>query len=135
MLEGNEKGAYLLIVELSTYLERWRLSPGIYAYVGSAWGPGGLIARVRRHLLKRFTRPRWHVDWLTSSGRPLMAFLYPGLTEDELYQAVSERLRPAVKGFGSSDTKHYTHLFVVEDIRELIELFSSPSSLKRGGEG
>jgi Uri superfamily endonuclease len=41
------------------------LSPGVYVYVGSALGPGGLRARVARHL-RAEKRPHWHVDALTT---------------------------------------------------------------------
>ncbi|UXD21176.1 hypothetical protein IPA_00865 [Ignicoccus pacificus DSM 13166] len=131
-MSSVEKGAYLLIVEVERGVERWSLKPGLYAYVGSAWGPGGIIARVRRHLTKNFARPRWHIDHLTKSGRPLMAFIYPNLTEDELYQKVSKVLKPAVKGFGSTDTKHYTHLFLVDNLENLMKLWRSVEALKRG---
>jgi Uri superfamily endonuclease len=41
------------------------LTAGQYAYVGSAHGPGGLRARVGRHL--RVQKPRhWHIDYLTA---------------------------------------------------------------------
>ena len=39
---------------------------GLYVYVGSAGGPGGLRARVYRHFRRR-KRVRWHIDRLTSS--------------------------------------------------------------------
>ena len=39
------------------------LPPGWLMYVGSARGPGGLAARVGRHLCGT-GRPRWHVDFL-----------------------------------------------------------------------
>lgn len=120
----------MLVVELEEGLERWGLGPGLYAYVGSAWGPGGLFARVRRHLTKGFSKPRWHVDYLTMKGKPLIAFLFPGLTEEELYSVVAKVLRPAVKGFGSTDTKHLTHLFVAEP-RRLPELLSRIRSLRK----
>ena len=126
----KEKGAYLLIVELSESSEKWGLEPGIYAYVGSAWGPGGLIARVKRHLLRAFKRPKWHIDHLTSVGRPLIAFIYPQMTEDELYSIVSRRLSPAVRGFGSTDTKHYTHLFKVDDVRALEALWRGTEEMR-----
>lgn len=34
--------------------------PGFYAYVGSAFGPGGVQARVRHHFALS-ERPRWHL--------------------------------------------------------------------------
>jgi len=122
----------LLVVELERRLERWGLEPGLYLYVGSAWGPGGLLARTKRHLLKSFERPRWHVDHLTSNGRPLVAFLFPDFTEDELYEVVSKLFEPAAKGFGSTDTEHFTHLFKLEP-RRLPEALSLLYSLHKRG--
>ena len=129
MLRGK-KGAYLLVVELEGELERWGLKGGIYAYVGSAWGPGGLLARVKRHLTKSFERPKWHVDYLTSKGRPLAAFLFPCVKEEELYELVSKHFKPAAEGFGSTDTKHKTHLFVFER-SELPRLLAAARSLRK----
>ncbi|MFQ6019018.1 MAG: DUF123 domain-containing protein, partial [Kiloniellaceae bacterium] len=40
------------------------LAPGRYLYGGSAWGPGGIRARVARHVCDD-KRLRWHVDHLT----------------------------------------------------------------------
>ncbi len=45
---------------------RVTLAAGLYAYLGSAHGPGGLRARVGRHL--RTGKPlHWHVDYLTAA--------------------------------------------------------------------
>jgi len=131
----KQRGAYLLIVELREPLPRWNLKEGLYAYVGSAWGPGGLFARTKRHLLKSFTRPKWHIDHLTMKGEPLIAFLFPGMSEDELYEAVSQVLEPAVKGFGSTDTKHYTHLFKLspQKLSELLYLLHNRHKIGRRG--
>jgi Uri superfamily endonuclease len=38
-----------------------QLQPGAYAYVGSAFGTGGLEARLRHHLLPA-SQPDWHID-------------------------------------------------------------------------
>jgi Uri superfamily endonuclease len=40
-----------------------RLAPGWYLYVGSAFGPGGLRARIGHHT-KRSARPHWHIDYI-----------------------------------------------------------------------
>ena len=66
-------GTYILILradaptELSVrQLGSVTLAAGLYAYVGSAHGPGGLRARVGRHM--RAAKPRhWHVDYLTAA--------------------------------------------------------------------
>jgi Uri superfamily endonuclease len=45
-------------------LGRFDFTAGLYVYVGSAFGPGGLAARVGRHL-RSGKRLRWHIDYLT----------------------------------------------------------------------
>jgi Uri superfamily endonuclease len=44
------------------------LVPGRYIYAGSAYGPGGLKARVSRHM-RRAKRSQWHIDQLTKTGK------------------------------------------------------------------
>ena len=92
------------------------LKAGVYAYVGSARGPGGLRARVRRHM--RPVKPiHWHIDTLTA--------LMP--VTKVWFEASSERLEciwaralaglhgisTPVPGFGSSDCACRSHLFAV----------------------
>jgi Uri superfamily endonuclease len=52
----SDPGTYALILQYdskaSTQIGRWRqidLEPGYYIYIGSAFGPGGVRARVSRH--------------------------------------------------------------------------------------
>lgn len=63
-------GSYALIVELPQVVDltvgrlgRFSFPAGMYVYLGSAHGPGGLRARLGRHL-RGDGRPRWHVDVL-----------------------------------------------------------------------
>ena len=65
------KGTYALFFLLDQPLTlpvgRWglvTLPAGWLVYVGSALGPGGLRARLRRHLTPH-KRAHWHIDWLT----------------------------------------------------------------------
>lgn len=106
-------GAYWLLVALDrglclagTSLDPARLAPGRYIYCGSAYGPGGLRARLRRHL-RADKRPRWHADRLTLAGRVLGLGLAPGGAECALVEDL--RRRPGVEvpvpGFGSSDCR------------------------------
>ena len=44
-------------------LGTFELIPGFYIYVGSAFGPGGLKARIGHHR-KRPGQPHWHIDYL-----------------------------------------------------------------------
>ena len=66
----DQPGTYVLILRVFRpasvrvgRLGRFHFPAGWYAYVGSARGPGGLAARISRHL--RSPKPsRWHVDHL-----------------------------------------------------------------------
>jgi histidyl-tRNA synthetase len=91
------------------------LPPGAYLYLGSAHGPGGLPARLRRHL-SADKRPHWHVDRLTAAGTVERIFVLPNGRECDL---VDRALKlPAahvpVAGFGSSDCRRCpAHLIAV----------------------
>ncbi len=115
-------GTYILFAHLDheTTLSIGRLGDfdfpaGYYCYVGSARGPGGLQARLARHLRAR-KRPRWHVDYLLQVA-----------TITEIWRASSfERLECRwaeallhltgatlpVPRFGSSDCGCAAHLFL-----------------------
>lgn len=109
-------GAYIItvIIDAPTPFRRGgTVRPGTYLYVGSAYGPGGLAARLSRHARKH-KRGHWHVDALTE-GRGVNAIrVYPGGDECGLARELSERC-PAVKGFGSSDCDCPSHLFRTDD--------------------
>jgi len=61
------------------------LSIGRYLYCGSAKGPGGLKARLSRHM-RRGASVRWHVDQLTERGLVIGSWIFPGGDECELVQ-------------------------------------------------
>ncbi|GAB3447189.1 GIY-YIG nuclease family protein [Insolitispirillum peregrinum] len=76
---------------------------GVYLYLGSAYGGGGIRARCRRHLSPHKTL-RWHVDWLTSQADHLAVRAFPGLRECALVAAVvAAGGQIPAPGFGSSD--------------------------------
>lgn len=109
-------GAYVLILDIPrsvplriNTLPRIHLPPGRYAYVGSAKGPGGIRARVRRHLRRR-KKAHWHVDHLTAAGSVVEVLAHPDADECDI---VDRLLRDPgttipVAGFGSSDCKRCT---------------------------
>lgn len=106
-----EPGAYLLLIELAAPLAldiprlgAATLAPGCYAYGGSAYGPGGLRARIGRHL-RVDKAPRWHVDRLTAAGRVVGLCAVPDGQECDLVRALLELSGASVPvpGFGSSD--------------------------------
>ncbi len=108
-----EPGAYLLLIELSAplVLDIASLGPatlpaGRYAYGGSAYGPGGLRARIGRHL-RRDKALRWHIDRLTAAGRVIGVRAVPGGQECALVGGLLELPGTSVPlpGFGSSDCR------------------------------
>ena len=87
---------------------------GVYAYVGSAFGPGGLRARLGHHLSPGH-KNHWHIDYLSQKAN-LFEIWYtcdPARREHE-WAGIFTRL-PGVSspfsGFGSSDCLCRTHLF------------------------
>ncbi|WP_238318438.1 GIY-YIG nuclease family protein [Thalassospira australica] len=113
-------GAYVLVIELGADLtlqnKRFAgttLPKGTYVYCGSANGPGGIAARVKRHC-KVTKKPHWHVDELTSNGagRVASVLVVPGGNECNLRGRLQEQNMPVpVPGFGSSDcTNCASHL-------------------------
>ena len=106
-------GAYLLVIaldrELPVRLPRRPeavLPCGLYGYCGSARGPGGLAARVRRHL-RADKRPHWHIDRLTAAGRIVDVHLRPGGSECDLVNELLSQpdVGVPIPGFGSSDCR------------------------------
>ncbi len=115
----TDTGVYVLAVEARGTMEVGRLGlqrfDGLYLYVGSALGPGGL-KRVERHRAvasgQNQTR-RWHIDYLLALGEIKGVFVLKtqGKRECALAQALGKHFEPAVRGFGSSDCRCKTHLF------------------------
>ena len=89
------------------------IQPGYYIYVGSAFGPGGVQARITRHC--RRSKPRhWHIDYLRTVA-PLREIWFshdPERREHQWAELVRERRGSQVPqpGFGSSDCDCETHL-------------------------
>lgn len=109
-------GAYVLVVALTRPLTiticgaTRTLGAGRYLYCGSAYGPGGLRARIARHL--RSAKPiRWHIDRLTTCGKVRGAWIFPDGEECTLARSLAHLPAP-VPGFGSSDCPNCrSHLF------------------------
>lgn len=107
-------GAYLVLIDLTeptalplAKVERTHLSSGLYVYAGSARGPGGIRARVARHL-RRGKKRHWHVDHLTEAAAALAAIPVPGGNECALVQTLVESggYETPLPGFGSTDCRH-----------------------------
>ena len=98
------------------------LPSGYYLYIGSAFGPGGLFARVRRHL-QRNKKIRWHIDFITTKADKLnFLFVYgiksskDAITEcDIVRKLIDEKVaKLSLRGFGATDSECSTHLLTME---------------------
>jgi Uri superfamily endonuclease len=117
----NPPGTYALILERAGRarvtvgrLGRFDLSPGVYVYVGSALGPGGLQARIRRHLDP--ARPlHWHIDYLKRATRIVEIWSLADPVRREHAWALALGTLPnasiPMPGFGASDCDCPAHLF------------------------
>ncbi len=114
-------GTYVLFLRLPQQqtltvgrLGRFTLPAGLYAYVGSGRGAGGLAARVARHL--RYPKPlHWHVDYVRAVAKPTAVWWSEGSQRREcVWAAALSQLAGAtlpIPGFGSSDCRCPAHLF------------------------
>lgn len=107
------KGAYLVILRLTSGLTlpsfpggAVNMPAGRYLYAGSAWGGGGIRARLARHFREE-KKLHWHIDRLSLAAATLTGLAVPGGRECDLVESLlkSGRFRIAVPGFGSSDCR------------------------------
>ncbi len=82
----DDKGTYVLVMHVPELkrieigrLGTFDIRPGFYAYVGSAFGAGGLRARLGHHI-ESVAAPHWHIDCLMAIATPF-----------EVWYAVSDR--------------------------------------------
>ena len=134
----DEKGVYVMhlyleepVVLIIGALGRTHFPEGNYLYVGSAFGPGGLRARIGRHLCGT-GKAHWHIDYLRRSALVLGGYYYvpaalDGASPSECAsslnsyeccwsQAISAlaNVTVPVYGFGASDCQSgcSAHLFL-----------------------
>lgn len=116
------KGTYVLILLLRQSISQvhvgrlgsFDFAAGYYFYVGSAFGPGGLDARLAYHRRRHKQRPHWHIDYMRPYA--LLREAWTAASDARLEQAWVDALaalpgmqRP-IRGFGSSDVSSYSHL-------------------------
>lgn len=112
-------GTYALVLQNESSDEiqvgRWgrlQMCPGYYIYIGSAFGSGGVAARVGRHL-RRDKSKRWHIDYMRACAAPVAVWYSyaPERLEHEWAQALTARADfDPIPGFGCSDCSCPTHL-------------------------
>ena len=90
------------------------LQPGCYVYVGSAFGPGGLKARIGHHR-KGSSRRHWHIDYLSEYLPPdEVWYTHDPIRREHHWSEILSHIGGAViplPGFGSSDCRCISHLY------------------------
>jgi Uri superfamily endonuclease len=119
----DAKGTYVLIASVPQMkriavgqLGKFDIVPGFYAYVGSAFGAGGLRARVGHHL-ESASAPHWHIDYLLQVAEPVEVWFTTAGQKLEHHWAdlleKASQFRIPIPRFGSSDyhRSRSSHLF------------------------
>ena len=118
---GSKPGTYVLILASSVFRQiqvgsvgELRVKPGFYAYVGSAFGWGGLVGRLLHHLAIG-QHPHWHIDHLRTVTRlEEIWYSYDDHRREHQWSDLLGRSRGAstpMIGFGASDCRCESHLF------------------------
>ena len=122
----SNDGTYTLILEsrVERLVRIGRLGTmtthkGFYVYVGSALGPGGILARIRHHT-DIAQIPHWHTDYLRAVTE--LIEVWYAYDKDRLEcnwanfsQSLSGSSAP-LPGFGASDCTCHTHMFFFVEV-------------------
>ena len=116
------KGLYLLILRLDADLANlavgrlgvYDFAAGYYLYVGSAFGAGGVAARLAYHERPVKARPTWHIDYLRPHTALTEAWCIGTSMHLEAcwarHLAAMPEIRIPAPGFGASDSSFTSHL-------------------------
>lgn len=113
-------GTYALLLRAETErslavgpLGTLHLQSGVYVYVGSAFGPGGVRARVKRHVRDDGAR-HWHVDYVWAVTRlAAVWYTHDADRRECTWAGVLRRMEDArvpLEGMGVSDCTCVAHI-------------------------
>lgn len=115
-----QPGTYALIFKCraraSARVGRWGrldLVRSYYVYVGSAFGPGGLRARVSRHC-RRDKPKHWHIDYLREFLEPVAVwYSHESIRLEHRWAKIFSLMdeTTSTARFGCSDCRCGSHLF------------------------
>lgn len=116
-----KSGTYALIFEIEQAqalrvgrLGMLSVEPGFYIYVGSAFGSGGVRARLRHHM-RPSLRPHWHIDYLKNVATLReMWVTYAEVKQECVWAEVwgeNAGISTPFPRFGASDCRCPAHLF------------------------
>ena len=119
--ELRDKGTYVILLKLAKdrsikvgALGNCYFKQGYYTYIGSAFGPGGLYARLNHHYAVT-TKPRWHIDYLRRHTVITEIWYAGGDSRLECFWSncigLAAGSSQPVAGFGASDCRCITHLY------------------------
>ena len=121
----DEKGSYILFFKTEEKkfitigkLGKITIKPGIYVYIGSAFGPGGLRARIGRHL-KKSKKVRWHIDYIRKELDIIDIYFSTRSEKLECIWAqeiLNSGAGVLLKNLGSSDCKCMSHFLCISEL-------------------
>lgn len=140
-LMESRPGTYSLLLALEAPIKlevgslgRIQFESPFYMYFGSAFGPGGLEARIRHHL-RSVRRTHWHIDYLRQVARVVGVWYSIDSARFECDWAnAAAALRGAspVTRFGSSDCRCQSHLVELNRLPSVSAFRRRLNSLRPG---
>ncbi len=138
---NSSRGTYALLLKLQVPIElqvgrldRIHFESPFYLYFGSAFGPGGLGARIKHHLQPaRFAH--WHIDYLRQVAEVVGVWHTDDAARLECTWAnAASALRGVspVPRFGSSDCRCNSHLLAVNRLPSLSAFRRRLTALRPG---
>jgi len=139
----SETGTYLLILKLEDFhditvgqIGTHTFRPGYYLYLGSAFGSGGIRARLGRHV-RGGEKNFWHIDYLRSKSEVAGVWfqISPKVNEHNIAAWLASRteIDVPVPGFGSSDCRCLSHLLFSAILDSLKVMRANFEVVKPGG--
>lgn len=123
--DHDAKGTYIIILYLDKNkriqigrLGQFTFKKGYYAYVGSAFGPGGLKSRIRHHIEPK-KKYHWHIDYLNPAVKEVWVSAHGERLEHEWAGSLGKIASDKIPGFGCSDCSCESHLFYFKSFRFL----------------
>jgi len=124
---GSQKGTYALIFQANQEFAckvgkrgNFKGHPGSYVYLGSAFGAGGVGARLSHHL-KLSSNPHWHLDYIRPYMQPVaVCYSNSPIRQEHQWATVISNIANAecpMHKFGSSDCACSSHLFYSQKIQ------------------
>jgi Uri superfamily endonuclease len=128
--------ALVLVIDESRVVQvgRWgalQIQPGCYIYIGSAFGPGGILARVSRHCRESKSK-HWHIDYLREFATVESVWYShsPIRLEHRWAKALAKwNNAEPIPGFGCSDCGCDSHLFYFSNTPTLAEFAKTQKCL------